>query len=43
MDDIINSTRKTPAPTVMSTTLSEMEEFDMNKLNDSGRNVKKDK
>lgn len=44
MDDkIINSTHKADSPTVLSNTLSEMEEWDMNKLNDSGRAAKKDK
>lgn len=42
-DNMINSTKAAPKPSVLSTTLSEMEEFDMNKLNDSGRaNSKKD-
>lgn len=37
MDELINSTKAAQKPTVMATTLSEMEEFDMNKLNDAGR------
>lgn len=41
MDDMINSTKKTPAPTVLAQTLSEMDEFDVNKLNDTGRAAKK--
>lgn len=44
MDDkIINSTKEAPSPSVLSNTLSEMNEWDMNKLNDAGRAAKKDK
>lgn len=43
MDEMINSTKSSPKPTVLATTLSEMEEFDMNKLNDSGRASNKSK
>ena len=42
MDDI-NSTKKAPEPTVLATTLNEMDEWDINKLNDTGRAAKKDK
>jgi hypothetical protein len=42
MDDKINSTKKADAGKVLSSTLSEMEEWDMNKLNDAGRANKKD-
>lgn len=42
-DSLINSTKKAPAGSVLSQTLSEMDEWDMNKLNDAGRAAKKDK
>lgn len=43
MDDkMINSTKKADAPSVLSNTLSEMDEWDVNKLNDAGRAAKKD-
>lgn len=42
-DSMINSTKKAPSPSVLSTTLQEMDEWDMNKLNDAGRAAKKDK
>lgn len=37
MDEMINSTKPAQKPTVMASTLGEMEEYDMNKLNDTGR------
>lgn len=42
MDDKINATKKiSEKGSVLSSTLSEMNEFDMNKLNDQGRATKK--
>lgn len=43
MDEMINSTKSVPKASVLSTTLSEMDEWDMNKLNDAGRAAKKSK
>lgn len=42
MDDMINSTKAMPKPGPLAATLDEMDEFDMNKLNDTGRAAKKD-
>lgn len=42
MDDMINSTKKANEKgTVLSSTLEEMTEWDVNKLNDQGRANKK--
>lgn len=42
MDEMINSTKAVPKGSVLAATLSEMDEWDMNKLNDAGRAAKKD-
>lgn len=43
IDEMINSTKKmNETGTVLKSTLTEMDEWDMNKLNDTGRANKKD-
>ena len=37
----INSTKETKAGSVLGSTLEDMKEYDVNKLNDSGRGSKK--
>lgn len=42
MDEMINSTKKiNETGTVLKSTLTEMDEWDMNKLNDAGRATNK--
>lgn len=42
MDEMINSTKKiSEKGSVLQSTLTEMDEFDVNKLNDAGRAAKK--
>lgn len=43
MDEMINSTKKAnETGSVLKSTLSDMDEWDINKLNDAGRAAKKD-